>query len=77
MLDLMPPSCPTCRRYACPDASVLPDLIGHLSRYCPAWPRPRLQKNRPTEHPACKRGRLFGENRHFPLRVYSQKHPKW
>ena len=38
---------------------------------------PRLQKNRSAEHPACKRGRLSGENRHFPLRVYSQKHTKW
>jgi hypothetical protein len=25
------PSCPTCRCHACPDAIVMPDLIGHLS----------------------------------------------
>ena len=56
---------------------VMPDLIGHLYRYCPAWSRPRLQKNRPAEHPACKRGRLLGENHHFPLHIYSQKHSKW
>ena len=37
----------------------------------------RLQNNRLADHPACKRGRLFGENRHYPFRVYSQKHPKW
>ena len=38
--------------------------------------RTRLQKNRPTSYPACKRGTLLAQNRHSPLRVYTQKHPK-
>ena len=58
------------------NSTVMPNLIGHLSRYCPAWSRTRLLKNRLAEHSACKRGQLSGENSHFPLRVYSQKHTK-
>ena len=75
-----PPSCPTA-------PSVMPD---RPPPSCPNGPlrharpdrasrvvcRTRLQKNRPTWPPTCKRGTLLAENRHSPLRVYTQKHPK-
>ena len=60
-----PPSCPNG-----PLRHARPDRASQVA--C----RTRLQKNRPTWPPTCKRGTLLAENRHSPLRVYTQKHPK-